>query len=170
MLHTLNSTVMISLVYALPAVTLTEEECTRIMSPILKNVLNKLQIVITIKRDVSYVPTAFQGMELHNVYTLMGAIHCAMTVNFFRTNIDLGHLLKMSYDCMSMELGLPHCPFQYDYQRYSGCVTHSWMKHLWHFYNKKNIEIRRVYSNFKHNRKNDIHFMRCFANNGIHGY
>ena len=34
--HALNSTVMRSLVYALPAVTLTEEECTSIMAPILK--------------------------------------------------------------------------------------------------------------------------------------
>ena len=48
-LHPLNSTVIRSLVYALPAVTLTEEQYTNIMAPILKNVLNKLHIVTTIK-------------------------------------------------------------------------------------------------------------------------
>ena len=48
-LHALNSTVMKSLIYALPAVTLQEEECTRIVAPILEKLLNKLQIVSTIK-------------------------------------------------------------------------------------------------------------------------
>ena len=60
MIHALNSTVMRSLIYALPAVMLTEEECTSIMSPILKNMLNKLQILSTIKSNVLYVPTTFQ--------------------------------------------------------------------------------------------------------------
>ena len=59
-LHALNSTVMRSLIYALPAVILLEEECTNIMVPILQNVLNKLQIVTTIKRDVLYGPTIYQ--------------------------------------------------------------------------------------------------------------
>ena len=40
-LHAINSTVMRSLIYALPVITLKEEECNSIISPILKNVLNK---------------------------------------------------------------------------------------------------------------------------------
>ena len=133
MFHALNSTMMRSLVYALPAVTLTEEQCTNIMAPILKNVINKLQIITTVKRDVLYGPTTFQGMSLRNLYTLMGEIHCALMVQFFMTETDLGHLLQTSYECMSMELGLPDCPFSYNYECYTGCVTHSWMKHLWQF-------------------------------------
>ena len=101
------------------------------MAPILKNVLNKLQIVTTIKRDVLYGPTTFQVMGLCNLYTLMGVIHCALMVHFFRTDTDLDNLLQTSYECMSMELGLPDCPFAYNYERYAGCVTHSWMKHIW---------------------------------------
>ena len=130
MLHVLISTMTRSLCYALPAVTLNEGEFKSIMAPILKNVLNKLQIVTTLKREVLYVPTTFQGMGLRNLYTLMGAIYCAIMVQFFRTDTELGHLLQTSYELMSMELGLPHYPFAYEYKLYSGCVTHSWMKHL----------------------------------------
>ena len=170
MLHALNITVMRSLIYALPAVTLTEEQCTNIMAPILKNVLNKLQIFTTIKRDVLYGPTTFQGIGLRNLYTLMGALHCALMVQFFRTKTDLGHLLQTSYECMSMELGLPDCPFSHDYERYAGCVTHSQMKHLRQFCDARNIELRRVCSNFKHKRKYDKNLMKYSTNNGIHGY
>ena len=168
--HALNSTVMRSLVYALPAVTLTEEECTSIMAPILKNVLNKLQIVTTIKRDVLYGPTTYQGMGLSNLYTLMGAIHCTLLVQFYRTDTDLGHLLQTSYENMRMELGMPGCPFSYDYERYAGCVTHSWMKHLWLFCHTKKVELRRACLPFRHKRKHDKNLMQYFTNNGLHGY
>ena len=100
------------------------------MAPIVTNVFNKHKIVITIKRDVLYGPTTFQGMGLRTLYTLMGAIYCALMVQFFRTNTDLGHLLQTSYEILSMELGLPDCPFHYDYKRYLECTTSSWMKHL----------------------------------------
>jgi len=169
-LHALNSTVMRSLIYALPAVTLLEEECTKIMVPILKNVLNKLQIVTTIKRDVLYGPTIYQGMGLKNLYTLMGAIHCSLMVQFYRTDTDLGHLLQHSYECMSMELGLPDCSFLYDYDKYSHCVTHSWMKHLWKFCHDKHITLNRVCMNFKSQRKNDKNLMQAFTSNSIQGY
>ena len=93
MLHALNSTVMRSLICALSAITLTKEEYTSIMYPILKNMLNKLQIVSTNKRDVLNGSTTFQGMGLRNLYTLMGAINCALIVQFLRTRTDLGHFM-----------------------------------------------------------------------------
>ena len=77
------------------------------MAPILKSMLNKLQIVTTIKRDVLYGSTTFQEMGLRDLYTLMGSIHCALMVQFFRTNTDLGHLLHTSYKYIIMELGIP---------------------------------------------------------------
>ena len=107
---------MRSLIYPLPDVTLTEVECRHIMAPILKYVLNKLQLVSTISRDVIYGPVAFQDMGMKNLYTMLGAIHCSIMVQFFRTHTDMGHLLQTTYECMIMELGLPGCPFQYSYK------------------------------------------------------
>ena len=114
--YALNSIVMRSLIYPLPAITLIEAECTHIMAPILKYVLNKLQIVSTIKRDVIYGPVFFQGMGMKTLYTLLGAIHCSFMVQFLRDYIDLVRLLQKAYEGMSMELGLPECPFKYSYK------------------------------------------------------
>ena len=169
-LHALNTTIVRLLIYALPVVTLMEKECTHIMAPIVVNVLNKIKVVSTIKHDVLYGPTTFQGMGFRNLYTTMGAIHCALMVQFFRTDTDLGHLLQTSYECLSMELELPDGPFYYDYKRYAECTTGSWMKHLWHFCDKKNVKLSRACTNFKPHRKNDKNIMTCFTNNGIRGY
>ena len=58
----LNSTIMRSLNWPLPAVTLTEAECTHTMAPVIKSVLTKMQIVNTIKRHILYGPIHLQGM------------------------------------------------------------------------------------------------------------
>ena len=70
--HALNITVMRSLNWPLPAITLTKQECTHIMAPIIKNVLAKLKNTSIIKRKVMYGLVAFQGMGLKNLYTLLG--------------------------------------------------------------------------------------------------
>ena len=41
-----------------------------------------MKIVTTIKQKVIYGPIHLQGMDIKNLYTLLGAIHIAMMVNF----------------------------------------------------------------------------------------
>ena len=61
-MHALLTTVMRLLNWSLPAITISEEECTHTMAPIIKYVLAKMQIVTSIKRDVIYGPIHLQGM------------------------------------------------------------------------------------------------------------
>ena len=53
-IHVLNSTIMRSLNWLLSTITLTEEECTHIMAPVIKCVLAKKLNVSTIKRDILF--------------------------------------------------------------------------------------------------------------------
>ena len=55
----------------------------------------------------------------------MGAIHLAIIINFYDTNIDLGHLLQKSLEWLMMELGMPNNHFEYKYKKYSYAVTKS---------------------------------------------
>ena len=101
--------------------------------PIIKSVLAKMQIVSTIKRHVLYGPIHLQGMGFKNLYTLLGAIHCSILVQFYNSDTDLGKLLQTSLECLTMELGLSESTFHYDYTKYSTATTHLWMKHLLEF-------------------------------------
>ena len=60
--HELNSKVMRSFTWPLTAITLTKNECTYIMAPVIKRVLTKLKIVNTTKRKVIYDLVNPQGM------------------------------------------------------------------------------------------------------------
>ena len=79
-----NITIMRSLRYSLPAITITEKEYTHIMTPILASVLGKMKIVPTIKRDVIYDLLHLQGMGLKKLYTLLKATHLMLMTQFLR--------------------------------------------------------------------------------------
>ena len=89
------------------------------MVPIRTSVLVKQKNVRTIKLDVVYSPAYLQGMRFKNIYTRLGAIHCALIIQFYGTDTDLGQPLQTTLEYMSMDLGLSKCLFQYDYKIYS---------------------------------------------------
>lgn len=87
-LTTLNTTVMRSLNWPLPAITVTKKEYTFITEPAINNVLSKLKIVNTIKGKVINGPLHLQGMGMKNLYTLLGAIHITTIVHFYDKDTD----------------------------------------------------------------------------------
>ena len=114
--YAINTTIMRLLSYPLPAITITEKECTHIMTPILASVLGNIKTIQTIKCDVIYGPIHLQGMGFKNIYTLLGAIHLTLMTQFYGPDTGLGRLLQTSLECTSMELGLHQLPFHYDYK------------------------------------------------------
>ena len=131
--HALRSTIMRSMHWLLPAIIMTEDECTHIMVSIIINELSKLQVIRYIKRYVIYEPFYLQGMWFKSIYTLLDATHLSLVTQFFKTNTGLGRLIETFLECLMMELGLPRCYFSYNYTKYSDYTAKSWIKHLWKY-------------------------------------
>ena len=78
-LHTMNAMVMCPLNYPLPTITITEKECSYMMTSILTtSVPAKIKIVRTIKRNIIYGTVHLQGMGLKKLSTQPGAIQCIL--------------------------------------------------------------------------------------------
>ena len=71
----LSTVAMKSLEYALPALTLTEEECSKIMWPLLRGYLPKMGVNRKFPRDVLYGNPGIQGMGLKNPFLTQGISH-----------------------------------------------------------------------------------------------
>lgn len=140
------------------------------MVPVLKQVLAKLNIVSIIKCKVIYGPIHLHGMYFKNMYRLLGATHCSMMIQFYRTNTGNGKLLQTSLECMTVELELPNYPFSYDYQKYSYCTTKSWINHLQQYYCMIKYLLRQDKEYFPQNFENDKSLMESFINNGYCGH
>ena len=95
-LHALHIPVMRLLNWPLPVITSSEDECNQIMTPVIQNILAKLQVVQSIKQDVIYGPIHLQGMSIKNVYTLVGATCISLLVQFYSTDTDIVRLLKIT--------------------------------------------------------------------------
>ena len=139
------------------------------MAPIIKNVLAKLQIVGTIKRDVIYGPIHLQGMGFKHLYSQIGAMHISLLIQFHDTDTDLGRMLQNTLECMTMELGTQCSPFTLNYKKFEQCVTASWIKHLWRFCFENNIILKCTKKYFPHRRANEKNMMNSFIANGYHG-
>ena len=68
----LKTTIMKLLGYPLAAVCLTESQFDKIMRPVLKAALPKMDVNQNIGRVYVYGPEKYQGLELPNLYTELG--------------------------------------------------------------------------------------------------
>lgn len=57
--------------YPLPALTLTEKECTSIMAPAIRVALPKAGISSSISSAIRHAPNQSLGLEVPNLYTTM---------------------------------------------------------------------------------------------------
>ena len=79
--YALQSTVLKKLEYPLTATTLKEEECDKIMSPILQGGLPRIGICRSMARDLVYTPIKYQGLGVNNLYISQGLSHVKAMMN-----------------------------------------------------------------------------------------
>ena len=68
----LNSTIMRSLLYPLPALTLTKEQCTKIMASVIAAGLNYLGVSSKLRRKIVYGNKDEFGFAIINLYHYQG--------------------------------------------------------------------------------------------------
>ena len=136
----LNTMALKSLEYPLPALTLSETECTSIMWPVLKQFLPKSGINRTIKRDVLYGPSSAQGLQITNLYLSQGISHISDILEHRWKNTVTGSFITTCLELMKLELGINGPMFKKDINKYEKILlTDSWTKHTWVFASKHKI-------------------------------
>ena len=162
---------MPALLYSLPATTLSEVECTKIMAPMKKKILPKMRVVQTISNSVLFGPLRYQGLGFLHLHTIQCTTHISMLMEFMGTATDTGNILTHSLEALNMETGLDGNPFEYDYTIFKNCVSLGWFTHLWEFVTTNNIKLQRCTHvptpiQLLPQRDNDTLVMKLFVDNG----
>ena len=89
---------MKSIEYPLPAFTLTEDDCTKIMWPLLKSYLPKTGVNRHFPRDILYGDPKDQGLGLRNLYLTQGISHIVDMIQHLWTNSLTGQLINQSLE------------------------------------------------------------------------
>ena len=162
----LNSTVLKTLEYPLLALTLTEEECNKIMVPILKGALPKVGACRYLPRKLVYGTIKNQGMGIHNLFTTQGIVQIQTLLDHIWRNTETGKLIRTSMECAKMELGMNGSLFECNFDMYGFLCEETWVKHLWKYVQSNGIVVKDKVGEIPMLRENDrcitTHFARAY--------
>ena len=162
-----NTTIMKGLEYPLPAMTLSEKQCAKIMTTIKQGLLPKAQISKSIPEAVLYGPIDDGGMGLHHLYHTQGLLHIDKFVKHIASNSITGKLLRVTVELAQLEIGIGRQLFSLDYCDFECLLEVSWIKSLWKFaYDNEITIINRITSMPLPQREGDVFLMEAFQAQG----
>jgi hypothetical protein len=133
---------MKSLEYAVPALTLTKDQYTKIMWPLLQTCLPRSGINRNIHRGILYGPIEYQGLGLKDPYLLQGLYHIRDMQEHLWKETATGKFYKISLEQLRLELGSNVDILQSDYRNYKNIIlTESLVQDTWRFMSENNISM-----------------------------
>lgn len=161
----LNTTVMKSIKYPLPALTLTEAKSKYIMASILKAGLQNSGICANMARVAVYSDRKFQGLHLKNPYIKSGIDKIHVWADHQERGDLTEKLLLSTYESLQLEVGTEKSYWEYNYKKLAEAVTYSWHTSMWEFNSKQDIVIKGNLPTIKIMRDNDACIMDLLYNN-----
>jgi len=161
----LNSTIMKSLLYPLPALTLTEAQCTKIMAPVISAGLNCLGVSSKMPRKIVYGNKDEFGLGIINLYHYQGTERISILNKHVDQDTITGKMLRTTIEAAKIEVGSCTHFLQLDYKVYGTLLTDSWIKDVWKFACEHKIQILEKHTGTIDKRgENDVMIMdACVA-------
>ena len=138
----LTSVALKSIEYGLPALTMTEGQCTKIMWPLLKGYLPKSGINHHFPRDVLYGQVDQFRVGLKNIYLTQCISHVVNIVHHCWHQSITGHLIQQSLELLRLELGITGNFLNFNYDVYKPVILmESWVQFVWKFMSEYDIKL-----------------------------
>ena len=164
----ISTTIMKSIQYPLPALTLTRKECAHIIAPILEIGLPKASICRNFPRAVLFGPKKEGGMGLWDPYNFQGLERISYLQEHLAADTMTGELIRTSIEAAKIEVGIGRDLFSLDYNTYETLLTPCWIKDVWKYAQLNNIMIHDYTTkNLQPKRRNDLFLMEIIAHEGF---
>lgn len=164
----LNTTVMKSLTYPLPALTLTRKECTTIMKPVLQSGLNAVHTSRNYPRDLVYGNTKESGLNIEDLYHEQGIMHNYYVYRHLGEDSMTGKFIRCSVELAMIEMGIDGNLFEYDFKKYGVLLSDTWVKTAWEYAHEQDIKVEQfVTPRLKKERENDSFIMIDAVESGL---
>jgi hypothetical protein len=161
----LQSTIMKTLTYPLPALNLTQSQCDHIMQPILKYVLPAMGVCRNFPRTMVYAPKKYMGIGIRHPYTTQETARIMDIINHTFSNTTTGQLHRHSLELMFVEIGVSTNFHELPYNSLHILATDSLAKSTWKFLHDNDISLEHDIV-WPAPRDGDISLMVSFLNGG----
>ena len=161
--QSMNTTIMRSIMYPLPATTMTEEQCEKIMGPMLKAGLSSAGVVRTLPRALVYGPKYYQGLGIPCLYTQQEVDHIERILKFCQAKSNLtGQLIRQSVEATKLEIGFPGSLFSQSFAEIGKLATATWATKTWQFVSANGMRIEDKCGELLLSRERDKFLMPAF--------
>ena len=133
--------IMKSLEYPTAAITLTENECRKIMTIILNAALPKMGINRRAGHAYLYGPSRYQGLNFPNLYTEMCAHRLITIMKHGGQKTQMGLSLLNCMEGHQLEIGTYQKMFDADIDTYGHLASDSLMSHTWRLLNDCGLQL-----------------------------
>lgn len=148
--------------YPLPALTLKQSECTKIMTPLLKAYLPRSGFNQHFPHALLYGTPKYKGMGMKNLFTTQNVAHIADFVDHVWQKTPTGHFFVCALESLQLEVGLDGNILNLDYSKYHrGLLTESLIRDMWKFMSENAITIDLPHFAFSRAAKNDSLIMEA---------
>jgi len=161
------SKIMRSLLYPLPALTLTEHQCLKISNKLYSNCFPKCGLSSKFQISFRYLPTQYQGLGLPSMYYVQESSKISELVLKSYSDSICWKQMELSLEIMQSMIGSRDIIFNMNYLKYGHLIPSSWIKSLWKFLHDQNLTIRGWRTNLVPQRENDLSIMEEFVNKGV---
>ena len=115
----LETTIMKTIKYPLPSLTLTKKQCEYIMAPIHKAGLCAANICHKFPKALIYGDRSSLGLGQHDIYVTQGIYHVTRLINHLHDHQSItGTLLKSNVKWAKLELGISTILFSSNFNKY----------------------------------------------------
>lgn len=157
-----HRTIPFSLGYSLLAVTISRNDCTHIIGPIVKTGLPRAGIPATIPTPVWYGPLESGGLGILDQYVSQGAAQIASMVTHLWSRSPTGKLLDIAIQDLVLEMGIanisrvPTLKIGLSY-----ATTNSWIRHIVEFMSAYAINTQLLRQPLTPHREKDFTIMEA---------
>ena len=138
--------------------------------------LSNLGVTRSITKEWRYLPAAFGGMGLYDLTVETTAATLATFLQHYDDNPNpdipekhLSFTINVVMRHLRLELGVPDCPFQYDFHTWGHLATDSWAKAFWEKLDELGISLDFKSDNIPIPRRGDKAIMHLMVKMGLRG-
>ena len=167
-LLSINSTILSTLRYPAPALSLTKKEWQSITAPLYKTGLPAAGFCNKLPKAIRHGTTPDLGLNIPCLFLTQGILKIMKYMTFITSNTILGQMLRLCEETTKLELGLPGNLYTTPYTHSHFIVTPSWIKHLWHFTSTYHIHLQDHSPKFPTSTNTDTFIMEIFFASNLH--
>ena len=131
-----------SLMYPLPALTISETSLQKMSNTLYWQSLPKCGIVRTFPKSYRDLPSTFQGLGLPNLYLEQEVGKLMQFITFAYTDSVVWKQMELGLEILQVRIGTQTIIFDYDYDQFAALCPDCWIKSLWKFLSKMKLKLR----------------------------